>query len=153
MKPGAYSEPAVIWGSHARGRVYPVRTRGLALPFVLFAALLLVFGFVMMHLQVQKSHYGRLITRENTRVEQLRSEVRELNGRLAAITALPSIRSRAREMGMIEPDRPPQDLVVTFDADELARMGGRESETVAGMFARDWSGADRLVPPGEGDDE
>jgi hypothetical protein len=148
MKATAYGTRA-FWANRT-SPVLPVREIRFALPLVLLSLMLLAFFFTMVHLQVQKSHYGQLIQRQTERVEASRADVRALNGRLATITALPSIRQQALEQGMVEPKRPPHDLLVRLTESEVGRMGGAEARDVVELFIRRWDGELSQITGGEG---
>ncbi|MCB2213109.1 hypothetical protein KQI52_13425 [bacterium] len=138
MKSTAYST-RMYWSGRSKAAM-PVREFGLTLPLVLLALILFGFFASMIHLQVQKTHFGALITTQTDRVETLRAEVRALNGQIASLTSLDAIRERALERGMTEPKAPPPVLQVTLTSDEISRMGGVEKSDVAGLLARSWSG-------------
>ncbi len=148
MKAVAYGTRA-FWANRMNP-VFPVREIGLTLPLVLLSLILLLFFFTMVHLQVQKAHFGQLIQRQNERVEALRGDVRALNGQLATMTALPSIRQQALEQGMIEPQLPPQRLLVRLTGSEVERMGGIEARNVVELFVRRWGGGLTPAAGGEG---
>ena len=143
MKTTAYNTIA-FWANRTRP-IFPVRELKLTLPLLVLAVILLAFFFTMMHLQVQKAMYGQLIQRQTERVESLRGDVRALNGQLSSATTLPAIRQRAIELGMVEPEIPPSDLLVSLRQGEVEEMGGLNSRMVSELSVRRWAGDVPLV--------
>lgn len=110
-------------------RVSPVRSRAVALPAVLLVIVALLFIYSMMRLEIHRRTLSDRILAQQARVEQLRGQIASLNAELASSTALSSMRQRALEAGMVEPDpeNQPRPLAVVLRPDEVDRLRAARS--------------------------
>ena len=104
-------------GGRVDVRIRPTRTRRVAafLLSVLVAALMV--GDV--YLNVQRVRFGKEIQVLRQEVNDLGSEVRDLEGNKAGMTSLVSIEQRARDMGMTYPKMLPRTLIVEVPQGEV----------------------------------